>query len=50
MRGEMYKEAKEHLCLRDKFLVASCRGVRTVLVLGEGEHVEGEPLWGKGDV
>lgn len=52
IRDKMFKEAKERLCLRDKFLVttASCRGVRTVLDLGEGEHVEGEPSWGQGDV
>lgn len=52
IRDKMYKEAKERLCLRDEFLVttASCRGVRTVLDLGEGEHVEEEPSWGQGDV
>lgn len=52
IRDKICKEAKEHLCLRDKFLVttASCRGVRTVLDLGEGDHVEGEPSWGQGDV
>lgn len=48
IRDKIYKEVKEHLCLRDKFLVttASCRRVRVVLDLGEGGHVEGEPSWG----